>query len=74
MFEHLTHVHGRWHGIEYKKIWGGWRDSNPHVFRRLILNQLRLPVPPHPRYWLVGDTGVEPVTPGLKVRCSNQLS
>src|SRR4029079_4524475 len=32
-----------------KAHWCGRRDLNPHDFRRLDLNQVRLPVPPRPR-------------------------
>ncbi len=34
-------------------LWCGWRESNPHAFRRWNLNPVRLPVPPHP-LWMSG--------------------
>mgnify|MGYP006909078678 CR=1 FL=1 len=30
------------------KKWG-WRDSNPHALRHMILSHARLPIPPHPQ-------------------------
>jgi hypothetical protein len=48
----------------HKKLWCGWRESNPHALRRQILSLVRLPIPPHPRihlkWWAMKDSNLRP--------------
>ena len=42
-----------------RSIWCGWRDLNPHAFRRQNLNLVRLPISPHPQAPESSDAGAE---------------
>ena len=56
------HVY-QFHHFRVIHIWCGWWDSNPHAIRQGILSPQCLPIPPHPRgYILVRVEGVEPPT------------
>lgn len=47
---HRATIYATHYCIFQEGWWCGWRDSNPHAVRRLDLNQVRLPISPHPHY------------------------
>ena len=50
--------------LNYYHMLCGWRDSNPHTFRHLLLGQARLPLR-HIRIF-VGMKGLEPLRTGAR--------
>ena len=50
----VTPGHARGLSFAPKALWCGWRDSNPHAVRHMLLRHACLPIPPQPHDYPTG--------------------